>query len=111
MHADGLSYVCSDLVILSETENGLTETLERLSNYAKKWKLKICPKKTKIIVFNKAEEVINVKPGIDDILILSEDTFAINGLIKRQDDDIIERVKSRSSPKDSSHVILQSKLF
>ena len=39
---------------------------------------------------------------------LSEDTFAINGLIERQNDDIIERVKSRSSPlvaKDSSRVI------
>ena len=36
---------------------------------------------------------------------LSEDTFAINGLIKRQYDDIIERVKSRSSPIDSSRVI------
>ena len=38
-----------DLLILSETENGLTESLERLSNYAKKWKLKISAKKTKII--------------------------------------------------------------
>ena len=47
-----------DLLILSETENGLTKSLERLSNYAKKWKRKISAKKTKIIVFNKAERLL-----------------------------------------------------
>ena len=60
-----------DLLILSETENGLTESLERPSNYAKKWKLKISAKKTKISVFNKAEKIINVKLRMDDILIQS----------------------------------------
>ena len=56
-----------DLVILSETENGLTESLEGLSNYAKKWKLKISAKKTKINVFNKAGKIGNVKLRIDEI--------------------------------------------
>ena len=56
-----------DLLILSETENGLTESLERLSNYAKKWKLKISAKKTTILVFNKAGKIINVKLRMDDI--------------------------------------------
>ena len=60
-----------DLLILSATENGLTESLERLSNYAKKWKLKISAKKTKIIVLNKAGKIINVKLRMDDILIQS----------------------------------------
>ena len=60
-----------DLLILSETESGLTESLGRLSNYAKKWKLKINAKKTKIIVFNKAGRIINVKLRIDGILIQS----------------------------------------
>ena len=60
-----------DLLILSETENGLTESLERLSNYAKKLKLKISAKKTKIIVFNKAGKIINVKRRMDDIIIQS----------------------------------------
>ena len=54
-----------DLLILSETENGLTENFERL----RKWKLKISAKKTKIIVFNKAGKIINVKLRMDDILI------------------------------------------
>ena len=47
-----------DFLILSGTENGLTESLERLSNYAKKWKLKISAKKTKIIVLKKAGKII-----------------------------------------------------
>ena len=38
-----------DLLMLSETVNGLTESLERLSNYAKKWKLKISAKKIKLL--------------------------------------------------------------
>ena len=70
-----------DLLILSETENGLTESLERLSNYAKKWKLKISAKKTKIIVFNKAEKIINVKLRMDDILIQSCSEYTYLGTI------------------------------
>ena len=42
-----------DLLILSETEDGLKESLQRLGKYAKQWKMKISAKKTKIMVFNK----------------------------------------------------------
>ena len=70
-----------DLLILSETENGLTESLERLSNYAKKCKLKISAKKTKIIVFNKAGKIINVKLRMDDILIQSCSEYTYLGTI------------------------------
>ena len=49
----------------------LTESLERVSNYAKRWKLKISAKKTKIIVFNKAGKIINAKLRIYDILMQS----------------------------------------
>ena len=61
-----------DLLILSETENG---------NYAKKWKLKISAKKTKIIVFNKAGKIINVKLKMDDILIQSCSEYTYLGTI------------------------------
>ena len=48
-----------DLIILPETGNGLTESLEeRLSNYVKKWKLKISAKRTKIIVFKRQGRVL-----------------------------------------------------
>ena len=39
-----------DLLILSEAESGLTESLVRLSNYVKTWKLKIGTKNIKIVV-------------------------------------------------------------
>ena len=70
-----------DLFILSEIENGLTESLERLSHYAKKLKLKISAEKTKIIVFNKAGKIINVKLRIDDILIQSCSEYTYLGTI------------------------------
>ena len=70
-----------DLLILSEIENGLNESLERLSNYAKKWKLKISAKKTKIIVVNKAGKIINVKLRMDDIIIQSCSEYTYLGTI------------------------------
>ena len=70
-----------DLLILSETKNGLTKSLERLSNYAKKWKLKISAKKTKIIVFNKAGKIINLKIRMDDIIIQSCSEYTYLGTI------------------------------
>ena len=73
-----------DLLILSETENGLTKRLERLSNYAKKWKLKISAKKTKIIVFNKAGKIISVKIRMDDIIIQSCSEYTYLGTIFTQ---------------------------
>ena len=38
-----------DLLILSETENGLTESLERLSNYAENGSLKLVQRKLKLL--------------------------------------------------------------
>ena len=70
-----------DLLVLFETENGLTESLETLSNYAKKWKFKISAKKTKIIVFNKAGKIINVKLRMDDILIQSFSEYTYSSLV------------------------------
>ena len=59
----------------------MTESSERLSNYAKKWKLKISAKKTKTIVFNKAGKIINVKLRMDDILIQSCSEYTCLGTI------------------------------
>ena len=42
-----------DLIILSETEDGLQKCLDKLNSYVNKWKLKINIKKTKIIIFQK----------------------------------------------------------
>ena len=46
-----------DLILLSQSENGLQICLDRLNCYLKKWKMKINIKKTKIIVFNKSGKI------------------------------------------------------
>ena len=43
-----------DLVLLSETENGLKNCLATLEAYCNEWGLKVNPLKTKVIVFNKS---------------------------------------------------------
>ena len=40
-----------DLLLLSESAEGLQKSLEKLSNYCKKWQLSININKTKVIVF------------------------------------------------------------
>ena len=51
----------ADLLILSETEDGLTECLQRLNRYSHKWKMTISTKKTKIMIFNKSGRMIRIK--------------------------------------------------
>ena len=51
----------NDLLLLSETENGLKQCIARLGRYAKVWKLSINLKKTKILVFNKLGRVFNLR--------------------------------------------------
>ena len=60
-----------DLLILSETEDGLKESLQRLGKYAKQWKMKITAKKTKIMVFNKQGRKSDMKVKLDDLVIES----------------------------------------
>ena len=43
-----------DLVIMSETESGIQNCLNKLKEYTDKWKLKLNIKKTKIMVFQSA---------------------------------------------------------
>jgi hypothetical protein len=47
-----------DLVLLSETPEGLQRSLDKLNEYCKKWLLEINPDKTKIVIFNKAGRTI-----------------------------------------------------
>ena len=58
-----------DLLILSETEAGLNNSLQRLGKYSKRWKFKINQKKTKIMVFNKQERSVDLKLKINNLLI------------------------------------------
>ena len=56
-----------DLVLLSETENGLKNCLEKLESYCNEWGLKVNPLKTKVLLFNKnfSKKVKNMKFSID----------------------------------------------
>ena len=49
---NSLLYI-DDLVILSRSKTGLQNCFNALSLYCDKWKLKINPKKTKIMIFQK----------------------------------------------------------
>ena len=60
-----------DLLILSETEDGLTECLQRLNRYSHKWKMTISKKKTKIMIFNKSGRMIRLKIRIGELMIES----------------------------------------
>ena len=60
-----------DSLILSETEGGLTECLQRLDRYSHNWKMTICTKKTKIIILNKSGGMIRLKIRIDELTIES----------------------------------------
>ena len=42
-----------DLLILSQSEQGLIPSLHKLKSYSDKWGLRISEKKTKIVIFNK----------------------------------------------------------
>ena len=51
----------NDLLLLSETENGLKECIARLGHHAKVWKLSANLKKTKFMVFNKLGCIFNLR--------------------------------------------------
>ena len=55
-----------DLPLLSENEQGLNESLQRLGKYTENWNLKISEKKTKIMIFNKSSKTIrlNIKVNV-----------------------------------------------
>ena len=70
-----------DLLILSETEAGLNNSLQRLGKYAKRWKLKISQKKTKIMVFNKQGRSIDLKLKVDNLVIESCKKYVYLGIV------------------------------
>ena len=47
-----------DLIILSDSEEGLQRQINKISGYCKKWKLDINIKKTKVMVFNRGNKLL-----------------------------------------------------
>ena len=50
-----------DLILISETETGLQNQLNKLSEYCKRWKLEVNTAKTKIMIFNRGNNLIKTK--------------------------------------------------
>ena len=48
-----------DLVLISESKEGLQRQIDTLKNYCDQWKLKINVKKTKSMIFNRGNKIIN----------------------------------------------------
>ena len=57
-----------DIILLSETKEGLQNCLNNLSSYCKKWRLEINPKKTKSIIFReKGTKITNNQFNINTV--------------------------------------------
>ena len=70
-----------DILILSETEEGLKRSLSKLEDYSQKWKLNVNVKKTKILVFNKAGRNTNLTIKFGNNYITSCENYKYLGTI------------------------------
>ena len=71
-----------DLVLMSETANGLQSALNKLTGYCAKWDLDINIEKTKVMIFNKSGRIIKkYKFLIKDTQIGITDTYKYLGTI------------------------------
>ena len=55
-----------DLVLISESKEGLQRQIDTLQEYCQKWKLKINTDKTKTMVFNRGNKIINANFKVDN---------------------------------------------
>ena len=58
-----------DLIILSDSPEGLQKQIDKLNNYCDKWKLNINMKKTKAMIFNRGNKLINAKFSINNVVL------------------------------------------
>jgi hypothetical protein len=58
-----------DLVLMSKSEQGLQKSIDCLKKYCMSWDLQVNPQKTKVVIFNKKNKMIesNMKFGIQKI--------------------------------------------
>ena len=80
-NVNSLSFA-DDLVLLSETEEGLKNCLTSLEAYCKEWGLKVNPDKTKVLVFNKpfTKNVKNLSFVIDEAPIKVTNSYTYLGI-------------------------------
>ena len=58
-----------DLIILSDSPEGLQKQIDKLNTYCDKWKLNINIKKTKAMIFNRGNKLINAKFFINNVVL------------------------------------------
>ena len=68
-----------DLILLSETKEGLQGQIDKLSEYCKKWKLEVNIKKTKIMIFNRGNKLIKTEFHINNSPLENVKTFKYLG--------------------------------
>ena len=64
-----------DLVLMTESKEGLQSQIDTLQDYCQKWKLKINNNKTKTMVFNRGNKIINTNFNIENSPIENVKTF------------------------------------
>ena len=69
-----------DLIILSDTKEGLQKQINKLLTFCTKWKLDVNVKKTKVMIFNRGNKLIKSDFHINNTLIENVKTFKYLGL-------------------------------
>ena len=68
-----------DLILISETKEGLQSQIDKLCEYCVKWKLNINTKKTKIMIFNRGNSLIKASFYINNVAIENVKTMKCLG--------------------------------
>ena len=90
-----------DIILLSETEDGLNKLLDDLRNYSEQNHLKINTKKTKCMIFNKTGRLIHRNFYLGDRKLENVRSYKYLGLIVRG----VYLPKVQFNMKDTSHKI------
>jgi hypothetical protein len=70
-----------DVVLVSETAEGMQKSLDKLDAYCKNWLLKVNYEKTKIMIFNKAGKRIKENFTLDNTPLECTDSYTYLGLV------------------------------
>ena len=70
-----------DLILLSETKEGLQKQIDKLSDYCDQWKLNINLKKTKIMIFNRGNNLIKSVFTANNVLLENVKSMKYLGFI------------------------------
>ena len=78
-HKVNILMYADDLIILSETKEGLQKQIDKLAKYCSKWRLQINNKKTKVMIFNRGNKMINTNFHTNNTKLENVKTFKYLG--------------------------------